>query len=126
MICEDELMKTAPDISDIFRKYVRERELSPLFLQGDALSLLQQLPDESIDCCMTSPPYWNKRQYRAGSGLPGIYRRPDRGLRGPPDGIVLDPFCGTGTTTLVARKLSRKSIGIDISKEYLQIAEGRN
>ncbi len=46
MICEDELMKMAPDISDIFSNYVREQELSPLFLQGDALSLLQQLPDE--------------------------------------------------------------------------------
>lgn len=43
----------------------------------------------------------------------------------PPDGIVLDPFCGTGTTTLVARKLERKSVGIDISEKYLQIAEER-
>ncbi len=43
----------------------------------------------------------------------------------PPDGIVLDPFCGTGTTSLVARTMARKSIGIDISKEYLEIAEQR-
>ena len=32
--------------------------------------------------------------------------------------IVLDPFCGAGTTLKVARKLGRKSIGIDIKKEY--------
>ena len=75
MICEDELRKMTPGISDIFRTYVREQELSPLFLQGDALSLLQQLPDESIDCCMTSPPYWNKRQYQNGGiGLEADYR----------------------------------------------------
>jgi site-specific DNA-methyltransferase (adenine-specific) len=43
----------------------------------------------------------------------------------PPDGIVLDPFCGTGTTMLVARTLWRKSIGIDISEEYLKLAEAR-
>jgi site-specific DNA-methyltransferase (adenine-specific) len=43
----------------------------------------------------------------------------------PPDGIVLDPFCGTGTTTLVARTLGRKSLGIDVSKEYLEFAETR-
>ncbi len=43
----------------------------------------------------------------------------------PPDGIVLDPFCGTGTTMLVARTLQRKSVGIDISQEYLEIAEKR-
>lgn len=43
----------------------------------------------------------------------------------PPEGIVLDPFCGTGTTMLVARKLGRKSLGIDIALDYLKIAEER-
>jgi len=43
----------------------------------------------------------------------------------PPNGIVLDPFCGTGTTMLVARTLWRKSVGIDISEEYLELAEQR-
>jgi DNA modification methylase len=38
----------------------------------------------------------------------------------PPNGIVLDPFCGTGTTLVVAQSFHRKSIGIDISKDYLQ------
>lgn len=43
----------------------------------------------------------------------------------PPDGIVLDPFLGTGTTCIVARNLNRKSIGIDISKEYIGITKER-
>jgi len=43
----------------------------------------------------------------------------------PKSGVVLDPFVGTGTTTLVAKKLGRKSIGIDMSPEYLQIAKDR-
>lgn len=43
----------------------------------------------------------------------------------PPEGVVLDPFCGTGTTNLVARLLGRKSVGIDISEEYLQLARRR-
>ena len=43
----------------------------------------------------------------------------------PPDGVVLDPFCGTGTTMLVASKLIRKSVGIDISADYLQAADER-
>jgi site-specific DNA-methyltransferase (adenine-specific) len=43
----------------------------------------------------------------------------------PPDGIVLDPFCGTGTTNLVAMELGRKSIGIDISKDYISLAQQR-
>ena len=38
----------------------------------------------------------------------------------------LDPFCGTGTTNKVAYDLNRKSIGIDISEEYIALAKGRN
>lgn len=33
----------------------------------------------------------------------------------PPDGIVLDPFCGCGTTIEAARKLGKRWVGIDIS-----------
>jgi site-specific DNA-methyltransferase (adenine-specific) len=43
----------------------------------------------------------------------------------PEGGIVLDPFCGTGTTMLAARDLNRRSVGIDISKEYLRHAAQR-
>jgi DNA modification methylase len=43
----------------------------------------------------------------------------------PEDGIVLDPFAGTGTTNLVAFQLGRKSVGIDISDDYLQAAQER-
>ena len=31
--------------------------------QGDALEVLKQFPSESIDMCITSPPYWNMRDY---------------------------------------------------------------
>ncbi|HEX7446892.1 MAG TPA: DNA methyltransferase, partial [Pirellulales bacterium] len=40
----------------------------PLFLHGDAGVVLGRLPAESIDCCMTSPPYWGQRSY-AGGGM---------------------------------------------------------
>lgn len=32
-------------------------------LVGDVLEKLKELPDESIDCCVTSPPYWGLRDY---------------------------------------------------------------
>ena len=38
---------------------------------------------------------------------------------------VLDPFNGTGTTGVMCKKLERKYIGIDINKEYLNIAKSR-
>ncbi|HLZ77088.1 site-specific DNA-methyltransferase [Phenylobacterium sp.] len=43
----------------------------------------------------------------------------------PVGGLVLDPFCGTGTTMRVAHRLGRRSIGIDLSSEYLEFAEER-
>lgn len=43
----------------------------------------------------------------------------------PKDGIVLDPFSGTGTTMKVAYELGRKSVGIDLSKAYINLAEKR-
>jgi site-specific DNA-methyltransferase (adenine-specific) len=36
--------------------------------------------------------------------------------------VVLDPFVGTGTTAVAAKKLGRKYIGIDIDPEYVKIA----
>ena len=43
----------------------------------------------------------------------------------PPNGIVLDPFNGSGTTTLAAKCLGRNYIGVDISREYNDIASQR-
>lgn len=43
----------------------------------------------------------------------------------PSNGIVLDPFVGTGTTSYVATQLGRRSIGIDMAQEYLELAEDR-
>ena len=43
----------------------------------------------------------------------------------PPGGIVLDPFMGSGSTAVAAKKLRRNYIGFDISREYCDIAEKR-
>jgi len=41
------------------------------------------------------------------------------------DGVVLDNCLGSGTTAVVAKKLGRKCIGIEISEEYCAIAASR-
>ena len=41
------------------------------------------------------------------------------------DDIVLDPFAGTGTTSVAAEKLGRKHIGIDIDKDYVDISNSK-
>jgi len=42
-----------------------------------------------------------------------------------PDDLILDPFCGSGTTCVAAKMLGRNYIGIDISEEYCEIARMR-
>ena len=43
----------------------------------------------------------------------------------PGDGVVLDPFVGSGTTGLVARKLGRSFIGIDSNPRYCEMTKER-
>ena len=43
----------------------------------------------------------------------------------PENGIVLDPFFGSGTTGVYARKVNRNFIGIELNPEYVKIAENR-
>ena len=42
-----------------------------------------------------------------------------------PDDLVLDPFCGTGTTGAVARRLRRRFVGIERQADYAAAAEAR-
>jgi site-specific DNA-methyltransferase (cytosine-N4-specific) len=39
--------------------------------------------------------------------------------------LVLDPFCGSGTTGVVCRRLGRSFVGIDLQPQYLKLAESR-
>lgn len=43
----------------------------------------------------------------------------------PPDGIVLDPFCGSGTTLAVAERLGRRWIGLDIRASQIDLTGRR-
>ena len=41
----------------------------------------------------------------------------------PENGTVLDPFMGSGTTAVVARKLNRKYVGFELNPNYMKIAK---
>ncbi len=43
----------------------------------------------------------------------------------PPGGIVLDPFCGSGTTCAVAQRTGRSSIGIDVRQSQIDLTKRR-
>lgn len=50
-----------------------------LIMQGDCIESMRSIPDESVQCCVTSPPYWGLRDY----GVPGQI-----GLEPSPDAYV--------------------------------------
>lgn len=47
-----------------------------MIIQGDALEVLKTLEDESINCCVTSPPYYNLRDYGC-EGQIGLEKTPE-------------------------------------------------
>lgn len=150
-------------------------------LTGDALAMLRTLPDQSVHCCVTSPPYWGLRDYGVLGQMMPIFLEVHRVLRAdgtlwlnlgdsyigyhgnkytrnrrsvwsvathpfpdahfatfPPDlirpcalagcpagGVVLDPFFGAGTRRGLCREEERRYLGIEISPDYVAMAERR-
>ena len=52
------------------------KDVTPLILQGDVMKSLQKIPDNSISVVVTSPPYWNLRDYEI-KGQIGQEETPD-------------------------------------------------
>jgi len=81
----------------------------------------------------TCPNYFKADSYR--HGQPGKLDHPTQkplslfthllSLSMPPDGIVLDPFLGSGTTLRAAKNLGFHAIGIEIEERYCEIAANR-
>lgn len=64
-----------------FSDYLGGDTISPLLLAGDALEVLREIPSDSVDFAMTSPPYWGKREYENGGiGLEEEYKEFVRAL----------------------------------------------
>ena len=43
----------------------------------------------------------------------------------PPGGLVLDPFLGSGTSAVVAKKLGRQFLGVEQNLDYCLLAQKR-
>ncbi len=58
----------------IIKEYIKNNSFDPLFINGDSLTILKEINDDSIDCIITSPPYYMKREYlKDGIGLEKTY-----------------------------------------------------
>ncbi|WP_445661430.1 DNA methyltransferase [Bacillus sp. FSL K6-3431] len=54
-----------------------------------------------------------------------LFDLPNKLAGAPANGIVLDPFFGSGTTGLVALKHGRNFVGVELNPEYIKNAENR-
>ena len=64
------MIATTLDARTRLESYLGTPRVCPLFVLGDALEVLREFPSDMFDCCMTSPPYWGKREYvNRGIGL---------------------------------------------------------
>lgn len=43
----------------------------------------------------------------------------------PPGGVILDPFMGSGTTAIAAKRCGRNFVGFELNPEYCQIIDNR-
>lgn len=93
-------------------------ETNKIYL-GNALDVLRTMPNDSIDCCVTSPPYYALRDYGTVSQI-GLEKTPTKYVE-----KLTEVFMGSGTTGLVANKLGRRYIGIELNPEYKEMAEKR-
>jgi SAM-dependent methyltransferase len=86
-------------------------------IEGDVLEVLRTLPDET--------PETGRREHLAVFPLELPARIIYSVLEDKP-GIVIDPFCGTGTALVAAKLLEKNYVGIEIDPYYAMYARKQN
>ena len=94
----------------------RLKKISDIIAEGKAISDVWAMPALSSSAK-------ERRGYTTQKPLALIERIVQASC--PPDGVVLDPFCGCGTTVHAAEKHKRKWIGIDISGDAVDEIKDR-
>ncbi|MCS7318158.1 MAG: site-specific DNA-methyltransferase [Candidatus Dojkabacteria bacterium] len=92
--------------------------------------LVKQKPKELIQNYAQMTSIWNIRVETEHKIHPAVFpvdipKRIIGAILGEEKGIVLDPFCGTGTTLVAAKEMGKDYIGIDISDKYVGYAKKR-
>ena len=118
-------------------------------IHGDCCEVLKTLPSGSVDFVLTDPPYFVRYRDRSGRSVqndgnddPRRFFRPAGNRSHPtekdvrvlkpviqafrqPGAVVLDPFSGSGSTSVAAALAKRRYIAIELERQYCQPAEKR-
>lgn len=100
---------------------------------GDGLQAIKLLPDNSVDLCYIDPQFFTCKDHKSNPKELVAFQDSskywiDIGLKlyeKEEKDVILDTFCGSGTTISVAKRLKRNFIGIDISKDAVEISANR-
>lgn len=104
-----------------------------MIINNDCLDEMRKMLSNNISAIVTDPPYglgFMGKDWDAGLPHKDIWAealricKPGAHLLAL-DGLLLDPFAGSGTTILAAQRLGFNAIGIEKSSDYCAIAEER-
>ena len=103
-----------------YRGWLLTSEAILLFSKGKPKPLLERKPYKH-DC------YLHKKIGQEDGGNHPTVKPLDiiRDLVSRVEGIILDPFLGSGTTAVACKQLNKDFIGIEINKDYVNIANKR-
>jgi site-specific DNA-methyltransferase (adenine-specific) len=111
---------------------LRRRVIAPYRLEGEARDWTETPDGKYRDTAPSnfwsdvSVPFWSMPE-----NTPHPTQKPEKLLArlilasSEPGGVVLDPFLGSGTASVVARKLGRRFVGIEREEEFALYAEKR-
>lgn len=117
------------NIDQILQKRTRDEHGKAVYARDDDGETIAADPKKGVPLSdVWEIPYLNpKAKERVGypSQKPILLLEQIIELASNPGDIVLDPFCGSGTTIIAAKLLNRSGIGIDISPDAVQLSQDR-
>ncbi|VXD15231.1 putative Site-specific DNA-methyltransferase (adenine-specific) [Planktothrix serta PCC 8927] len=117
------------NVDQILQKRTRDEYGKAVYARDDEGEIIAADPKKGVPLSdVWEIPYLNpKAKERVGypSQKPILLLEQIIELASNPGDIVLDPFCGSGTTIIAAKLLNRSGIGIDISPDAVQLSKDR-
>ncbi len=97
-------------------------------IEGDCRHVLRELPEKSVHCCITSPPYFGLRDYGTATwegGDPACAHRGRDARTAPPGTAKQASSFGANNVYRIAPRPSRSATMIELNPAYAAMAKSR-